>query len=667
LLSPTGDALTPATSRPLQSYDALEKILTKSDLTCKYCFFIDGLDEYQETDDTLKGELAKGVLELAQLPSVKLVVSSRPENIFRLKFATCPTMKLHDLTRRDIAAYVDTEIRRIAIPQVPTSIETQGLRLLCDEVIEKAEGVFLWVTIAVASILNDIADREIPTLRSRLWRLDPRLKVLFKQVLTERVQASHRKQVARSLLTEGHFKKLYFHSWVTMFAAIQALSPHVDESQDYRLLLDGRCGIDAHVSDTKGSLPGRSCGLFSASEDKTMSNPSQKFSEESLPRTPLYLSHSSLYEFLDEQEIWTLLLEQAGNDFKVDEAVAVGQIADLVWMLERFSDLDPRYVRGKLAEILHRIEMTTGLTQTKLVSLVEELLGRETRHPEPGTLALAELLWTDWDPLYEDGREENSDIHVERSRSVDPRDGFEFPLMRRGVARYGSDLLSLTLSFGSSCYLKHKINTCRGLPLKIGTSLLFYPLWTMVKYLKWVERYFPGEDVYAEVYHPAPVRLLLGAGADPNECRLGLTPWSVVLRKICCPGPDDNFPLRRVDPPDGVASPKESFLDKLEIARLMLEHGADPFFCMETQGGTISPQIFAELLGRECCSGSAFSDCTCAYARQIQPRLAGLVELVEVRRYIKGQMRTPGELILIEAWLVVVLAYVVHSLLEWVS
>jgi hypothetical protein len=35
--------------------DALERILTKPDVTCKYCFFIDGLDEYQETDSLTMG------------------------------------------------------------------------------------------------------------------------------------------------------------------------------------------------------------------------------------------------------------------------------------------------------------------------------------------------------------------------------------------------------------------------------------------------------------------------------------------------------------------------------------------------------------------------------------------------------------------------------------
>lgn len=96
----------------------------------------------------------------------------------------------------------------------------------------------------------------------------------------------------------------------------------------------------------------------------------------------------------------------------------------------------------------------------------------------------------------------------------------------------------------------------------------------------------------------------------------------------------------------------------------MLQYGADPFLCVETPSFTISPQVFAELLRRECCNGNACKDCVCAYAREIQPQLTELVDLVEERKYLKQQMRTDGELLLIGAWLVVVSAYILQSVLS---
>jgi len=163
-----------------------------------------------------------------------------------------------------------------------------------------------------------------------------------------------------------------------------------------------------------------------------------------------------------------------------------------------------------------------------------------------------------------------------------------------------------------------------------------------------------------EKCHVDPVKLLLATGADSNECRQGLTPWSVVLQRLC-PKLDNCLSLCRGGPDYAIFWPEKFLLDTLEVAKLMLQYGADPFYSMETEGYTISPQIFAELLDRQCCNGYALNDCICAYARALQPRLTDLVELVEERRYQKRQMRTQGELLVQGAWLVMVLAYILQS------
>jgi hypothetical protein len=183
----------------------------------------------------------------------------------------------------------------------------------------------------------------------------------------------------------------------------------------------------------------------------------------------------------------------------------------------------------------------------------------------------------------------------------------------------------------------------------------------MVKFMVWFEseQGVKSRESPDEKCHSILVRLLLAEGADPNEVCHGLTPWSIVLHRICS-GHDDDFPLRQVDAPDVFTQRKQSFLDKLEVAKLMLDHGADPFYTMETQRYSISPKIFADMLERECCGGYALNHCSCAYAREIKPRLTELVDLVEERKYLKQQMRTDGELLLTGVWLVVVSAYILQ-------
>jgi hypothetical protein len=70
--------------------DALQRVLKTPSIDHKFCFFIDGLDEYEEGDSRLKTRLATDVLQLAKLSAVKIVVASRPEASFALCFARCP-------------------------------------------------------------------------------------------------------------------------------------------------------------------------------------------------------------------------------------------------------------------------------------------------------------------------------------------------------------------------------------------------------------------------------------------------------------------------------------------------------------------------------------------------------------------------------------------------
>ena len=660
----------PPTSAVLR--DALEKVLTHSGLSCKYCIFIDGLDEYGEADYGLRGELAGDILKLARLSAVKLVVSSRPEPVFKLTFAHCQTLELHELTKNDIAAYVDAEIRRRALPQVLTSMETDQLHSLCDEVIRKAQGVFLWVTIAVASILNGIADYEtLSELRSRLQQLDARLTILFKQILTERVHASHRKQLARILLMEcrhdfgTRWLSDGFNAFLETYKLAQAISPHVDTSHDCSMLLDTR-EIKSRVSDLQIRLPGRSCGLYLDGSTTRSTDDSINFRLE-----PLRLSHSSLYRFLDQDETRALLLEQAGDDFRVEEAIVIGQIAYLVYRMEEPQHVWPIQITYVLFEIVRRIEMieiSTGLMQTKLISIFGNILVRGFQSENP-TLADLEAADPDFDV--------SSETHL-----GPPYDFIGLPLLqRRGGSLHDSDLLSLTIESGFLCYLKYRISTCRGFPLKTGTPLLFYPLQTTSGFMDWMDDErsrevdqiyyllppFDGKSQRSEECHVAPIRLLLKEGADPNELCDEITPWSVILQKLCSEHAH-HVPRQPVRPLYGDTWPEESdslrqFREKLEIAKVMLQHGADPLLCIETPGYSISPQIFTKLLERECCSGNAQKDCICAFASQVQPLLTELVELVEWRRYFRQQMRTDGELLVQGAWLVLLLAYIVQRFL----
>ncbi|KAK8005679.1 hypothetical protein PG990_011716 [Apiospora arundinis] len=64
----------------------------------RYCFFIDGLDEYEGSET----DIISTVSELLNSPNIKICLSSRPWNRFREAYAECPGLTLEDLTKTDI-------------------------------------------------------------------------------------------------------------------------------------------------------------------------------------------------------------------------------------------------------------------------------------------------------------------------------------------------------------------------------------------------------------------------------------------------------------------------------------------------------------------------------------------------------------------------------------
>lgn len=88
---------------------ALQKLSLCSDIGVKFCFFIDGLDEYD--GDHL--EIIKSLALLADSRILKFCVSSRPWNVFEDAYGRDCAKKLYmqDPTRDDISYYVESKLK----------------------------------------------------------------------------------------------------------------------------------------------------------------------------------------------------------------------------------------------------------------------------------------------------------------------------------------------------------------------------------------------------------------------------------------------------------------------------------------------------------------------------------------------------------------------------
>ncbi|KAF2456087.1 hypothetical protein BDY21DRAFT_55879 [Lineolata rhizophorae] len=174
--APAGPLLGESTFAPLNrtSSGLLDLLKKAKALSTKYkfCLFIDGLDEIQG-DIT---DLLKTLNELIS-SNVKICVSSRPWNEFEIEFRQCEkqTMYLHELTKPDIRKYVHEVL------DIQRNPEAFGL---VQDVVTKANGVFLWVDLVTRSLRNGHANGDsITELRRRLGELPADLDELYKYIL----------------------------------------------------------------------------------------------------------------------------------------------------------------------------------------------------------------------------------------------------------------------------------------------------------------------------------------------------------------------------------------------------------------------------------------------------------------------------------------------------
>jgi hypothetical protein len=146
-------------------FEALDAISKQTTLPGKFCFFVDGLDEYEGDDEDIISLLQ----DLASSPSVKICVSSRPWNAFLDAFDDSEwKLVLEDLTRNDMRKYVQTIlVQNKAYRKI--NEEDPRCETLVPQISQKAQGVWLWVYLVVRDLLRDLkAEEEYPLLQRRL-------------------------------------------------------------------------------------------------------------------------------------------------------------------------------------------------------------------------------------------------------------------------------------------------------------------------------------------------------------------------------------------------------------------------------------------------------------------------------------------------------------------
>ncbi|KAI9795146.1 MAG: hypothetical protein M1816_000168 [Peltula sp. TS41687] len=172
------------------------RLADQTSLRARFCYFVDGLDEYDGREEDIIDVLK----QLAASPHIKLCVSSRPWPAFETHFSQSGRMLIvEDLTMDDMKEYVKNELA-----------EDDRFKELAEEdprcydigpqIVERAQGVWLWVYLAVRDLLEDLRDKE--TYKHLVTRLNgfPReLKAYFADIM-KRIDPIYQEETAQILL-----------------------------------------------------------------------------------------------------------------------------------------------------------------------------------------------------------------------------------------------------------------------------------------------------------------------------------------------------------------------------------------------------------------------------------------------------------------------------------
>jgi hypothetical protein len=325
-----------------------------------FCFFIDGLDEYAGDHR----QMAKLLRVWAKSPHIKICVSSRPWTVFEDAFSAEQKLHLQDLTQPDIEKYVQDQLgsNRILL-QMP--IDMKEFEDLVSKIVAKAEGLFLWVTLVVQSMLDGLGnDDRISDLKRKLEVLPAGLVPFFQHILNS-VHPSYKPLTARMFMVAQMAPK-------PLPALIFSLLDDIEESPELayevRLACLHRADIDKRVAVTRRLLDGRCKGLLEVRKDP--------IGDENLSYQ-VYFLHRTVRDFVEMDDIRMELRSQVGL-FDAEGTLAEASLA-LFQMIpiknEYFTKCGPLYdLMDDACFWAARKELKTGFSQIRIIQRLDKTI-----------------------------------------------------------------------------------------------------------------------------------------------------------------------------------------------------------------------------------------------------------------------------------------------------
>jgi hypothetical protein len=174
---------------------AFAALVQQTTIPLRMCLFIDGLDEFDQVGCSHE-TMATLLRDITKSGDIKVCLSSRPLVAFSNVLEGSRSLRLQDLTRDDINYFVADKLYKNSRFKILATEETSPASKLVLEIVEKADGVFLWVSIVVKSLLEGLQYRDsISDLQKRLRLLPSVLEALYRHMF-EQIELIYKESAA---------------------------------------------------------------------------------------------------------------------------------------------------------------------------------------------------------------------------------------------------------------------------------------------------------------------------------------------------------------------------------------------------------------------------------------------------------------------------------------
>jgi hypothetical protein len=334
--------------------------------TIKFCFFIDGLDEYSGKPN----EIIPLIETLCSSPNIKICVSSRPWNEFEKIYGQSRSRKLYmeEFNKSDIERYVrDTLEKDVTYRELQETEDTTPD--LVKDVVDASSGVFLWVYLVVQSLLDGLTNEDsITNLQRRLQYLPKTLKEFFRSIFNN-IDEFYMEQTA--------------HIFLVTIAAYRALPLltywFIEQEDDFAIKLEvqplSMQKTNFRLKQMRKRINACCKGLIEVQFYDSIESANDSLSSSVLFQWKVDFLHRTVRDFLMGKEMQDLLNEWAKTGFHVNFMICEAILAQI-----KSSPQEKEYLRpdGPIAELstifLHHSvkSIEDGFSQDRRDNLLSE-------------------------------------------------------------------------------------------------------------------------------------------------------------------------------------------------------------------------------------------------------------------------------------------------------